>query len=121
MPDARLARLLQYPTFSLRIRSPLDSTCRSRYSSLMQHNTRYLARPIDCACRQCSGTGTSWRRFVKQNTRRAVRRTEALEIQKEINEHNDHNGDADYLMHTMKLSRENLQNLRTLDSYPITC
>lgn len=87
----------------------------------MQHNTRHLARPIDCVCRRCSPTGTSWRRFVKQDTRRAVRRTEALEIQREINEHNDHDGDADYLMHTMKLSRENLQNLRTLDSYPITC
>ena len=78
----------------------------------MPNNTRHLTGIVECACRNCAPIGSSWRAYVKRDTRRAVRRTARSEINGQINDDTDHNGDADYLVYTVNLNMINLRNLR---------
>lgn len=78
----------------------------------MTNNTRHLTGIVECACRNCAPSGSSWRAFVKRDTRRAVRRTETSEIRKALADDADHDGDAAYLMYTVNLNMINARNLR---------
>lgn len=78
----------------------------------MTNNTRHLTGIVECACRNCAPSGSSWRAFVKRDTRRAVRRTARTEINGQINDDADHDGDAAYLMYTVNLNMINARNLR---------
>lgn len=78
----------------------------------MPNNTRHLTGIVECACRQCAPSGSSWRAYVKRDTRRAVRHSKHREIAQALSDDADHNGDADYLVWMARLSITNARNLR---------
>ena len=53
------------------------------------------------------------RRFAKRRVRVAVRRSERSEINRALADDNDHNGDADYVIHVSRLNLDNVRNLRS--------
>jgi hypothetical protein len=83
----------------------------------MEHNTRHRANlkgHATCICRFCATPGGDYRRTVKRTVKRAVRHSKAREILQALNDDNDHNGDADYMLHMMKLTLEDVRALRTV-------
>lgn len=78
----------------------------------MPHNTRHLTGIVECACRYCAPSGSGWRAYVKRDTRRAVRHSEYREIMQAINDDNDHDGEAAYLLHVARLNILNARNMR---------
>ena len=80
----------------------------------MNHNTRYLTGTVECACRYCAPSGSTWRAHVKRDTRRAVRHSERSEILQSLRDDNDHDGDAAYMIQIMRLNLDNVRALRTL-------
>ena len=78
----------------------------------MPHNTRHLTGIVECACRYCAPSGSGWRAYVKRDTRRAVRHSEYREIMQALNDDNDHDGDAAYLLHVARLNILNARNMR---------
>lgn len=87
----------------------------------MEHNTRHRANlkgHATCICRFCATPGGDYRRTVKRTVRRAVRHSERGEITRLLADDNDHNGDADYMLHMMKLTLEDVRALRTLPDRP---
>lgn len=80
----------------------------------MNDNTRRLSNLAGhsaCVCPMCWSSADA-RRYAKRRVRRAVRHSKQNEITQEINDDNDHTGDADYIMHVARLNILNARNMR---------
>jgi len=79
-------------------------------------NTRHLAGSIasECLCRNCVTSGSPWKQYVKVATRRSVRRSAAVEIRKAIADEQNHDADADYRIHVIRLTIQCVQNMRSV-------
>ena len=80
----------------------------------MNDNTRRLSNLAGhsaCLCPMCWSSADA-RRYAKRRVRRAVRHSKQNEITQAIFEDNDHDGDAAYLLHVVKLNILNARNLR---------
>jgi len=93
----------------------VDSGRSTRYKISMSNNTRHLTGIIECLCRTCAPSGGNWRRYVKRDTRRFLRHTAEKQIQNEINEYNNHDGDASFIVYQSQLTIANARNLRSVD------
>lgn len=67
-----------------------------------------------CMCPMCNGT-PSLRRNAKAAWNRAIRRSESAQINDEIRDDADHDGDASFRMYQMRLTLDNAGNLRSVD------
>lgn len=83
----------------------------------MNDNTRHLANPLlsgtACICPMCWSSADA-RRYAKRRVRRAVRHSARSEINRSLADDNDHNGDADYMIHIARLNLDNVRALRTV-------
>jgi hypothetical protein len=82
----------------------------------MENNNRSRAHSrghATCVCRNCA-TGDNYRRFAKRIVKRDVRRSAALEIKRDLDDHTNHDGDVDHVVNISKLEIENVQNLRSI-------
>lgn len=81
----------------------------------MEHNTRHRANlkgHATCICRFCAAPGGDYRRTVKRTVKRAVRHSERSEIARALADENNRDGDADYMIHVMRLNLDNVRALR---------
>ena len=86
----------------------------------MPNNTRHLtnlAGHSACLCPMCWSTPGA-RRFAKRRVRVAVRRSERSEIARALDDENNRDGDAAYVIHVSRLSIDNVRALRTLPDGP---
>lgn len=86
----------------------------------MPNNTRHLtniAGHSACLCPMC-WDGMNARRFAKRRVRRSVRHSERGEINRELADDNNHDGDAAYVIHVSRLNLDNIRALRTLPDDP---
>jgi hypothetical protein len=81
----------------------------------MNDNTRHLtnlAGHSACLCGMCWSTPGA-RRFAKRRVRRAVRHSESREINRQLSDENDRDGDAAYVIHVSRLAIDNVRNMRS--------
>jgi hypothetical protein len=67
-----------------------------------------------CMCPMCNGT-PSLRRNAKAAWNRAIRRSESAQINDEIRDDTDHDGDVTFRTYQMGLTLDNARNLRSID------
>jgi hypothetical protein len=67
-----------------------------------------------CMCPMCWAPGDQ-RKFAKGEWNRAIRRSESAQINDEIRDDADHDGDASFRMYQMRLTLDNAGNLRSVD------
>jgi hypothetical protein len=67
-----------------------------------------------CMCPMCNGT-PSLRRNAKAAWNRAIRRSESAQINDEIRDDTDHDGDASFRIYQTRLILDNARNLRSVD------
>jgi len=81
----------------------------------MNDNTRRLSNIAGhsaCLCPMCWSSPDA-RRFAKRRVRRAVRHSERGEITRALDDENNRDGDAAYVIHVSRLSIDNVRNLRS--------